>query len=179
MLLGNGDGTFQAARSFPAGEGPTALAVADFNGDGRLDVAVADGGDGNGNGARCVDPDWATAMARSRPRSFIQAGQTPSSIVAGDWTGNGVIDLAVANKDSNDVTVFLGDGHGGFRALPPISLGDQAGEPVAITAGDFTGNGHARPGCRRSEHRRRVDSPQATAKGILGAAPDPAWSRRV
>ena len=50
VLLGNGDGTFQAARSFPAGERPTALAVADFNGDGRLDVAVADSGDGNGNG---------------------------------------------------------------------------------------------------------------------------------
>ena len=111
-------------------------------------------------------------MALSRPRSFIRRATSPSSIVAGDWTGNGVIDLAVANADSDDVTVLMGNGRGGFQALPPIPLGDQAGDPVAITAGDFTGNGVPRPGCRRSEHRRRIDSPKATARGISCAAPD-------
>jgi len=142
VLLGNGDGTFQAARFFPAGEGPTALAVADFNGDGRLDVAVVDGGDVNNNGnGQDVSILLGNGDGTFQAPIFYPAGATPSSIVAGDWTGSGVIDLAVANKDSNDVTVFLGDGHGGFRALRPISLGDQAGEPVAITAGDF-GNGH-------------------------------------
>ena len=142
VLLGNGDGTFQAARSFPAGEGPTALAVADFNGDGRLDVAVVDDGDGNINkeGVSILLGNGDGTFQAPTPILY-QAGATPSSIVAGDWTGSGVIDLAVANKDSNDVTVFLGDGHGGFRALAPISLGDQAGEPVAITAGNI-GNGH-------------------------------------
>ena len=72
---------------------------------------------------------------------FYPAGSYPSSIVAGDLTGNGVIDLAVANAGSDNVTVLLGNGHGGFQALLPISLGDQAHYPVAITAGDFNGNG--------------------------------------
>jgi hypothetical protein len=139
VLLGNGDGTFQAARSFPAGERPTALAVADFNGDGRLDVAVADGGEnGDGGGVSIL---MGNGDGTFQAPVFYPAGATPYSIVAGDWTGSRVIDLAVANKDSPNVTVFMGDGRGGFRALPPISLGDQASDPVAITAGDFTGNG--------------------------------------
>ena len=41
MLLGNGDGTFQAARNFGVGLAPMAVAVADFNGDGRPDLAAA------------------------------------------------------------------------------------------------------------------------------------------
>ena len=61
--------------------------------------------------------------------------------MAGDFTGNGVLDLAVANGSSNDVSILLGDGHGGFQTLPPIPLGNQAGEPVSIVAGDFTGDG--------------------------------------
>ena len=139
VLLGNGDGTFQAARSFPAGEHPSALAVADFNGDGRLDVAVADSGDnGNGQGLSIL---MGNGDGTFQAPIFYPEGAAPSLIVAGDWTGNGVIDLAVANAGSDNVTVLLGNGRGGFQALPPIPLGDQAGDPVAITAGDFTGNG--------------------------------------
>ena len=50
VLLGNGDGTFEPAMFFPAGNGPTAIAEGDFNGDGRIDLAVADSGDANGQG---------------------------------------------------------------------------------------------------------------------------------
>src|SRR5580698_9305706 len=42
ILLGKGDGTFQAAQSFPAGTDPLSIAAADFNGDGKLDIAAAD-----------------------------------------------------------------------------------------------------------------------------------------
>ena len=147
MLLGNGDGTFQAARSFPAGDGPIALAVADFNGDGRLDVAVADSGDIARQRTGRVDPDGQRRRHVPGP-DLLSAGTGPSSIVAGDWTGNGVIDLAVTNTGSDDVTVLMGDGRGGFQALPPISLGDQA----ELTGGDHRRRFHrrwrARPGRR-------------------------------
>ena len=136
VLLGNGDGTFEPSQSFPAGTEPAGLAVADFNGDGRLDVAVADAGDngvsilfGNGDGTF------------QEPAQFYLTGNDPSAIVAGDFMGNGLIDLAVANADSNDVTILLGNGQGGFDPLPPIQLGSQAGDPVALATGDFSRNG--------------------------------------
>ncbi len=47
VLLGNGDGTFQAARNFGADFDPTSVAVGDFNADGLSDLAVANGGSGN------------------------------------------------------------------------------------------------------------------------------------
>ena len=52
-----------------------------------------------------------------------------------------MIDLAVADAGSDAVTVLMGNGRGGFEVLAPISLGDQAGAPMGITAGDFTRNG--------------------------------------
>ena len=61
--------------------------------------------------------------------------------MAGDFTGNGVLDLAVTDTYSDAVTVLLGDGDGGFQALPPIPLGNDVGEPVSIVAGEFTGDG--------------------------------------
>src|SRR5262249_10934794 len=61
---------------------------------------------------------------------------------AGDF-GNGEIDLAVANQGSSNVSILLGDGHGGFRVLPQaISVGTPGDDaPVGIVSGDFTGNG--------------------------------------
>jgi hypothetical protein len=139
VLVGHGDGTFATASMFPAGNGPTALAEADLNGDGRLDIAVADSGDSDDN-AQGVSILLGNGDGTFLAPISYPAGMRPSSIVAGDWTGDGVIDLAVADLGSDDVTVLIGDGHGGFQAPYAVPLGDKAGEPVAITAGDFTGD---------------------------------------
>ncbi len=60
--------------------------------------------------------------------------------MAGDFTGDGRTDLAVANFESNDVSILLGNGDGTFE--PAVQYAVGAG-PVAIVAGDFTGDGHS------------------------------------
>jgi hypothetical protein len=101
ILLGNGDGTFQLHNDIPAGSKPRSVIPADFNGDGKIDLAVANYGSssvslllGNGDGTFSSRIDYPT-------------GTSPQSITAGDFDGNGRLDLAVANYGSNTASVLL------------------------------------------------------------------------
>jgi hypothetical protein len=119
---------------FPSGGvGPFDAVVADFNGDGKNDVAVtipAGGisillGDGLGHlGAPTVLP----------------AGTHPTHIVAADFNGDHKVDLAVANLESNNVSIFLGKGNGTFNPAANHAVGMG---PVGIAVGDFNHDGKA------------------------------------
>jgi hypothetical protein len=146
VFLGNGDGTFQAARTFAAGIEPRSVAVGEFNGDGRLDLAVA------GYGLRCFDPpdctdfrpvdetvrvllgngDGTFQAARTFP-----AGRGPSSVAVADVNGDGRLDLAVANAGSNNVSVLLGNGDGTFQAARHFGAGLG---PGSVAVGDVNGD---------------------------------------
>jgi hypothetical protein len=91
VLLGNGNGTFQSRQTFATGQKPASVTVADVNGDGRLDLAVANASGrtvsvllGNGNGTFQAARSFATGMG-------------PYSVSVGDLNGDGRIDLATAN----------------------------------------------------------------------------------
>jgi hypothetical protein len=112
VMLGNGDGTFAAPISYGATTGPYSLVVADFNGDGKPDVAVANQGTnsvsvltGNGDGTFTSSYQYA-------------AGIAAEGIAAGDFNGDGKIDLATANYETNDASILLGNGVGSFRGAP-------------------------------------------------------------
>jgi hypothetical protein len=135
VLFGNGDGSFQAALNLSVGHYPFSLAVGDFKGDGTLDLAVANYGYGSntvsvllGNG------DGTFQAARNFP-----TGRGPHSVVVGDFTGDGVPDLAVANFASNDVSILLGNGDGTFQAPRNFPAGAR---PYSVAVGDFNGDGH-------------------------------------
>ncbi len=138
LLLGNGDGTFQPAKTVAAGiQG--ALVAGDFNGDGRLDIAAANYGFDDvsvllGNGDGTFGPQLTYA-----PGTSFLSGFVPQGIVAGDFTGNGRIDLAVS-VSGGSISVFLGDGDGTFQSLVHAS-NPVGAAPSAIVAGDFTGDG--------------------------------------
>src|SRR5439155_755404 len=140
VLLGNGDGTFQAAPTLVAGSRPESVAVGDINRDGVPDLAVANSGSsdvsvllGNGDG---------TFQA---PRTF-DAGRAPISVSVADLNGDGRPDLAVANYGSVDstaqpgnVAVLLGNGDGGFQSAVFFVTGGTHPHAVAVSVVDGDG----------------------------------------
>jgi hypothetical protein len=116
------------------GQTPFAIVAADFNGDGKLDLAVTDATEnavfvllGNGDGT-------------FQPPITIPVGNAPDAIVAGDFNNDGKLDLATANSGDNTVTLLLGNGDGTFTqaADSPFAVGKI---PVGIVAADFNGDG--------------------------------------
>ncbi len=131
VLLGNGDGTFQAHVDYGAGTGPYSVAVGDFNGDDKLDLAVANYVDGtvsvllgNGDGTFQAQVDYTT-------------GVQPISVTAGDFNGDGKLDLAVASFAGDTVGVFLGNGNGTFQARVDYAAGSV---PYSVVVADFNGD---------------------------------------
>jgi len=136
VLLGHGDGNFDLASGSPihTGHRPTSVAVADFNLDGKLDIAVTNAEDNNvlillnnGNGTFV-----------SAPSGPIATGARPVSVVAADFNGDGRPDLAVANLLSSTVSIFLGNGTGAFQLVKELHTGRY---PSAISARDFDNDG--------------------------------------
>jgi hypothetical protein len=101
ILLGNGNGTFQAAANFGVGSQPTSVVVGDFNGDGTLDLAV--GNEASTNVSILLGKGDGTFLA---PDNY-GAGGGPVSIATGDFNGDGKPDLAVANWFAGNVSILL------------------------------------------------------------------------
>ena len=138
ILLGDGSGGYSAAPGSPIATGTTPRAVVadDWDGDGKLDLAIA-----NLNGANVTilmgDGAGGLSAAAGSP---VAVGTTPSSIAVGDWNANGTLDLAVTNGGTNNVTILLGNGTGGFSvaAGSPVAVGTN---PQGAAAGDWNGDG--------------------------------------
>src|SRR5581483_10570988 len=133
VLLGNGDGTFQPHQDYAVGSFPYSVAVGDFNGDGKQDLATA-ANNGYPNGA--VSVLLGNGDGTFQPYQDYAVGFNPQSVAAGDFNGDGKLDLATANSQSNYVSVLLGNGDGTFQNQRTFPLGADA---VSVTAGDFNG----------------------------------------
>ena len=130
VFLGNGDGTFQSPESVSPGGLPLFLAVGDFNGDGKLDLASANM-DGQatvllGNGDGTLQPPLMVGSVGAH------------SVAVGDFNGDGKADLALPDKSGETVSVFLGNGDGTFQPAANYGAGNF---PYAVTVGEFRGDG--------------------------------------
>lgn len=145
ILLGNGDGTFAQGPQTPlAGNGTHALVSADFNGDGKVDLAITTQVTnslsillGNGDGTF-------TAAASPQVTSYANA------LAAADFNQDGKLDLIVACQNGGLIVVLIGNGDGTFTAAPkfPVTVSNS----VAVVAGDFNLDGIVDAGMLNSDY---------------------------
>jgi hypothetical protein len=136
ILLGNGNGTFRDGASYALGTSPESIAVADFNGDHNLDLAIAnsEGGSisvllGNGDGTFQTPVNYPIAFC--------------GWVTAADVNGDGKLDLVAAADYGfpklGGAVIFLGNADGTFQA-PAYYPGNWPDEGY-VAVGDFNGDG--------------------------------------
>ena len=108
ILLGNGDGTFQAKTDYTVGTLPVAIVVGDFNGDGNADIIVANQTD------RSLSVLLGTGNGTLLPASTIVLDTPPLGLNTADFDRDGKLDLAVT-LSSGDLRLLPGNGDGTFR----------------------------------------------------------------
>jgi len=157
VLIGNGDGTFQSAVDYSTGgEIPSAVAVADVNGDGKPDLLIVNGWASfqeTSHGSVGVllgkgDGTFQTAVA------LDSGGTLPSSIAVADVNGDGKLDVVVSNcvptgsqacpsygnpPGIGVVSILLGNGNGTFHSAVTFSAGVTGASSVAVA--DINGDG--------------------------------------
>ncbi len=139
VLLGNGDGSFQAAGTYAVGYSPSALAVGDLNGDNNLDIVVANacGQDGSCRAGS------ATVLLGDGKGVFhsggeLPLGKSPSALTLGDLNNDGALDVVSAYRAENKIGVLLGNGDATFKPQVSYPVGSA---PSAVVVSDFNGDG--------------------------------------
>jgi hypothetical protein len=148
VLLGNGDGSFQAPQKVTtADEAPIGATVVDMNGDGRPDLVLANAGGYTRDGT--VDVLLNQTPAGSRTLTFtaqasVDAGAYAGSVAVADVNGDGVPDVIVGaagvrgSYDSGTVSVLLGNPDHSFQPPQTVAVG---GSLTAALVADFNGDG--------------------------------------
>ncbi|HEY6271212.1 MAG TPA: FG-GAP-like repeat-containing protein [Terriglobales bacterium] len=135
VSLNQGNGVFGVPVNYTVGYGPVGIAVGDFNGDGKLDLAVANTFSsflsvllGNGDGT-------------FRPAQEVPVSLSAVGIAVGDLNGDGKLDLVAVAESGAAINLFvlLGNGDGTFQPPKGYSAGQ---DPVAVTVADFNNDGN-------------------------------------
>ncbi len=133
ILLGNGDGTFQSGPNYPVQGYPEGIITADFNGDGRLDLAVVDNTTGR------VIISYGNGDGNFRPGFTFATAFEPFFIEIADMNGDGKLDLVVEGNGYGLATcsILLGNGDGTFQPY----VGYDGGAMASYDIADFNNDG--------------------------------------
>ncbi len=124
---------------FPTGTAPGSVEIADFNGDGKFDIVVANELSSN---VSILLGDGSGKFAPSVGSPFL-AGQLPNDIAIGDFNRDGKLDLALANHEEKHLTVLWGDGRGDFKPAPNSPVAVEVRPHVhGVATGDLNGDGN-------------------------------------
>ena len=163
IMLGNGNGTFKAPVTYATANDPRMVAIADFNGDGKLDLATINSGSetvsillGTGTGTFGAHTDFATK----------QAGCI--SLAAGDLRNDGKIDIVAGCQELGQVIVLLGNGDGTLKPAKDYAV--PAGVDI-VTLGDFTGDGKLDVAVTNGSSTGMVSVLTGTGTGTLKKTP--------
>jgi hypothetical protein len=134
LLLNDGSGLNFEKQLTGVGLEPTAFTVADFDGTNGPDAAVTNSAD---NDVRILLNDGEGNGTFEPPDLDVPVGNFPSDVAAGDFNGDTFIDLAVTNRDDNNVMILTNNGTGAFTVTSTFDVGTA---PSAIIAADFDGD---------------------------------------
>jgi hypothetical protein len=123
---------FSPVTNYTTGAGTASVISADFNGDGKVDLATASSGSGN------ISILTGDGSGNFSLLNNYSAGSGPYSLCVGDFNGDSKVDLAVANHNSNNVSFMAGNGAGGFGVVVNFTVGTG---PSSIVSADFNGDG--------------------------------------
>jgi hypothetical protein len=158
-LPNNGDGTvsvllnttitgaitpsFAAKQDFVTGSEPFSVALPDVNGDGKLDVVVANAFSTTVSVLLNITAPGAVTPSFAAKQDFA-TGLFPISVTVGDLNRDGRLDLVASNQNSNTVSVLLnttapGAATSGFAGKQDFATGLQ---PATVTVGDVNGDAH-------------------------------------
>ncbi|MEG5097725.1 FG-GAP-like repeat-containing protein, partial [Microcoleus sp. B13-B4] len=111
------------------GTNPTAIAARDFNGDGSLDLAITSSA--SNNVSILLNTGGAGADRFSIPVNYA-VGTNPTSIAAEDFNGDNILDLAITNSVSNNISILLGTGQGAFANATNYAAGGDSPTSIAV-----------------------------------------------
>jgi hypothetical protein len=134
VLLGLGNGSFQATQYANVGTTPHGIAILDADGDADMDIATANTGSGNvalliNNGSGVFAP----------AQFFNGGGNGEYGLASADMNNDGILDIISANQSSQTICVLTGNGNGTFTQQPCQSAG---GATWMIRAADYNGDGN-------------------------------------
>lgn len=142
ILLGDGAGSFGTSINYPVGgpfgsPGPSSVAIGDLNRDNNLDLVVTNAGTqdvsvllGDGAGRFGAPLNFALGTQYSE--------RTPVAVALADLNNDGKLDSVVANRDSAELSILLGDGAGSLGLAGNVKL---PGSPLSVSVGDFNKDG--------------------------------------